>query len=218
MRKISVNFIRHGQTSFNVLGKIQGSSDIPLTNNGIKQANECKVDKSIKYDIAFTSSLGRAKETLNIICNKLDYIPIIKINDLVIERGYGKFEGLTEDEIYNKYPNEFNSWKENENTLVEGAEKIEDVVKRVKLFIRFLIENNYENVLVVTHSGVLFAIFKFINNIDLGKRVTDVSFPNCSSSILDIFYNDKEIKLKFKVGDHTYENSCSPTESIIATP
>ena len=217
MKKITVNLFRHGQTSFNVLGKIQGSSDIPLTNDGIKQAYKCDLNYDEKYDVAFSSSLIRAKETLNIIANRLYHIPTIKINDCVIERGYGKFEGLTEEEIELKYPSEYNDWLENENAKVDGAEKIEDVVKRIKLFIKFLIDNEYRNVLVVTHSGVLFALYKFINNIELGKRVKDVSFPNCSSSILNIYYDNELKKLEFKVGNHTHEYSCSPTESIIST-
>ena len=63
MNKVTINLIRHGQTSFNVLGKIQGSSDIKLTQEGIRQAFDCKIDKDINYDMAFSSSLIRAKET-----------------------------------------------------------------------------------------------------------------------------------------------------------
>ena len=57
MNKICVNLIRHGQTFYNVIGKIQGSVDIELTAEGINQALNCKIDNTIEYDIAFHSSL-----------------------------------------------------------------------------------------------------------------------------------------------------------------
>ena len=84
MKKVTINFIRHGQTSYNVLGKIQGSSDIKLTQEGIKQAYNCKMNKDIEYDIAYSSSLIRAKETLGIICNNFNKKPQVIINDLII--------------------------------------------------------------------------------------------------------------------------------------
>ncbi len=217
MKKVTINFIRHGQTSYNVLGKIQGSSDIKLTQEGIKQAYDCKINKDIEYDIAYSSSLIRAKETLGIICNNLNKNPSIIINDLIIERGYGKFEGLTEDDISNKYPDIFKNWTEDENTYIEGAETIEDVIDRIKKFLNLIVLNEFKNVLVVTHSGVLFALYKLITGTKLGDRPTNVVFPNCSSNILTIYYNNTIEELEFNIGEHTYKYSSSPTKSIIST-
>ena len=43
----------------------------------------------------------------------------------------------------------------------------------------------------------------------------DIKFNNCSSQILEIYYTNEIKKLKFHIGEHTYEYSCSPTEMII---
>ena len=218
MNKVTINLIRHGQTSYNVLGKIQGSSDIKLTQEGIKQAFDCKINKNTEYDIAYCSSLIRSKETLGIICNNLKKKPEIVVNDLIIERGYGKFEGLTEEEINNKYNDTYMKWKEDENTYIEGAETIEEVINRIKQFLNLVVLNKFKNVLVVTHSGVLFALYKFITKRKLGDRIPEIKFPNCSSNILNIYYENDDIRcLEFNIGHHTYKYSSGPAEAIIST-
>ncbi len=217
MNKVSINLVRHGQTSYNVLGKIQGSSDIKLTQEGIKQAYDCKID-NINYDIAFSSSLIRARETLKIITGNLTKTPKTEINDMIIERGYGKFEGLIEDEIYEKYPEMYKKWIHDENTFIEGAETIDNVIDRIKQFLNLIVKNKFKNVLVVTHSGVLFALYKFITKTELGDRPSNIKFPNCSSNILNVYYENNLIKcLELNIGQHTYKYSCSPTETIIST-
>ena len=173
MNKVSINLIRHGQTSYNVLGKIQGSSDIKLTQEGIKQAYNCKID-NINYDIAYSSSLIRARETIKIITSNLSKTPKIEVNDMIIERGYGKFEGLSEDEIFKKYPEMYKKWIHDENTFIEGAETIDNVIDRIKQFLNLIVKNKFKNVLVVTHSGVLFALFKFITKRNLGDRTPEI--------------------------------------------
>ena len=77
-----VYFIRHGETDFNLKGIIQGQLDIPLNETGIKQAYETK-DKltNLKIDIIFCSPLIRAKQTAEIINEKLN-VPIVYDNRL----------------------------------------------------------------------------------------------------------------------------------------
>jgi phosphoserine phosphatase len=218
MNHIKVYFIRHGQTKFNVLKKIQGSSDIPLTDEGIKQAYNCNIDKNVNFDIAYHSSLSRSKDTLEIICNKLVNKPEFHCNDLVIERGYGIFEGLTEDDIKEKYDNIHLNWLNNENTYIENAETIDNVVDRIKNFLNLIVLNKFKNVLVVTHSGFLFALYKYITNMDLGVRPKNINFPNCSVQVLDIFYSEDVIhNLHFHISDQTYKHSGGPTKTVITT-
>ena len=86
--------IRHGQTDWNALGKLQGKTDIQLNDIGRQQAKETiKLIKDENIDVIITSPLKRAKETAEII-NKNFEVTIIEDNRL-IERGFGKNEGLT---------------------------------------------------------------------------------------------------------------------------
>ena len=211
---IKVNFIRHGETIFNRLKKIQGLSNINLSSTGIEQAKNIKLNET--YDIAFHSSLNRSKDTLDIICNNLEIIPKKILDDSVIERCYGIFEGLTKEEIFEKYPELYKKWSDNENILIDGAESIDNVILRIKKFIKMLIDNKYKNVLVVTHSGVLFALYKFIVQINLGKRPKNIKFENCSSNILEIKYNQEIIDLKFYIGNQAEVHRSCPAKEIIS--
>lgn len=186
-----VHFIRHGETIFNALKKIQGSSDIELNEKGIEQAKSVKINK--EYDLYLHSGLIRSKETLDIIINNKSIEK--KEEKLIIERSYGIFEGLKEDEIRNKYPDIFINWKKDEDTLIESAEKISDVVIRFKKFIKKILEGDSKDILAVTHSGFLYSIYKYMKNIEYGIR-PDIYFKNCSNVFLEIYDNDFEIILK----------------------
>ena len=216
MKETTINFVRHGQTIYNKLGKIQGSSDISLSEVGKQQAKDFKIDRSTIYDMAFHSSLSRSRETLRIICDKLNFKPNFNLDNLIIERSYGIFEGLTDEEILEKYPKLYNAWKNNENTPIENSETIENVVERIKRFISFIISCNYKNVIVVTHSGVLYALYKYISKTPLGDRPKNITFDNCSSNILKILYDENNINLKFFIGNQTNIECSCPTEIIVS--
>ena len=191
-----IHFVRHGQTTFNMLKKIQGSSDISLNEEGRKQAENVTIKKD--YDLYLHSGLKRSKETLDIIINNsnINNRNINKVLDnLIIERSYGVFEGLTEIEINAKYPKLYTEWKNNENVLIENSERIEDVVNRLKKFIKKIHMNSDVNIFAVTHSGFLYALYKYIKNINYGIR-PDIYFSNCCSVYLELIYKNNDLTLK----------------------
>lgn len=89
---------RHGQTDWNVAGKIQGCTDIELNQTGIEQAKIAR-EKLLNYDIdiIITSPLKRAKRTAEII-NEGRNIPLTESKG-IIERNFGEFEGKTAKEF-----------------------------------------------------------------------------------------------------------------------
>ena len=205
MRRIRVILVRHGQTEYNLLHKIQGSSNINLNETGKKQAEGCII-KYDNIDKFYHTSLNRSKETLEIMLKNYNNNIIIEENDLLIERGYGIFEGLTEKEIEEKHNDLYHKWKKNINIDILNAEKVENVIDRINKFINLLIKNKDKVVLVVTHSGVLHSLYKYINNIDYSNYI-DIEFKNCSSSYLDIYFDELDNckKLTFTVNDNTYQ-------------
>lgn len=148
--------IRHGQTDWNVNGILQGSSDIPLNNVGISQANQlADLFKNIQFDYVFCSPLSRAIQTAKIAINNQD-IPFI-LTDSLKERCYGQLEGTHPDNIY-KFWNYFDNINE------YSVEPIQDFLKRIFDFLKHLKENYaVENVLISTHSGVMVGIDCYIN-------------------------------------------------------
>ena len=69
----TIYLVRHGQTNWNILGKTQGHGNSNLTEKGINQAKDL-AESMIKYpiDYIYSSDLGRAVETAEIIANKFD--------------------------------------------------------------------------------------------------------------------------------------------------
>ena len=108
MKKLVI--VRHGQSLWNLENKFTGWTDIGLSDKGIEEAKEAgKLLKQLdyKFDIAFTSVLKRANDTLYYILDELNErnIPInysYKLN----ERHYGALQGLNKDETKKKYGEE----------------------------------------------------------------------------------------------------------------
>ena len=91
--------LRHGQTDWNVGLRLQGSTDIPLNDTGRNQARraaEVLSDQGLTRIIA--SPLSRALETATIVGERLGLTPVI--DDRLIERNFGLFEGMTIDEVH----------------------------------------------------------------------------------------------------------------------
>lgn len=140
---------RHGQTDWNVEGKIQGQTDIELNETGIKQA-EATREKLLKekIDVIISSPQKRAKKTAEIIA-KGRKIPII-IDKGIEERCFGRFEGKT--------PKEFNFdeiWNYKLNKQYEDIESVGQLFTRVQGFLGKIKEEYKDRtVLLVTHGGI----------------------------------------------------------------
>ena len=117
---MKVYVIRHGQTDWNLLGKIQGQTDIKLNDTGRNQAKETGMQiQNEKIDLIITSPLKRAKETAEII-NKNFNVSIIE-DDRLLERKYGRNEGSTKEDIQEmekKNPDVNELWNYNKNVKI----------------------------------------------------------------------------------------------------
>ena len=99
-------FIRHGQTDWNVQGKIQGSYDSELNDTGIKQAmnlSEKLLNLNYKFSKIYSSPQKRALKTAEIL-SKSSNVDYISVKDLQ-EMNMGKWEGLSWKEVEENYPN-----------------------------------------------------------------------------------------------------------------
>lgn len=194
-----ITLIRHGTTLYNLQDRVQGSIDIKLSKEGYRDIENINLNNT-NYDYLYHSSLSRSKDTLYGLIDKYNINPkgIIQ-NDLIIERSYGIFEGLTKMEINNKYPEKYNEWIKNENIKGENIESIENVIKRFKLFLHEIINSDKNNILAVTHSGFLYAMYKFVSKKDLYIKPNDldINFNNGCVVFLTLDINDHETKITF---------------------
>lgn len=145
---------RHGQTDWNALERVQGQTDIELNDIGKKQAEKTgELIKNEKIDLIITSPLKRARETAEIINLKIG-VPIIEENRLM-ERYYGKSEGLTKKEIKKikeTYPEIMDVWNYNKNININEIERMDEFCNRIYQFLDD-ITNKYKDkkILLVTH-------------------------------------------------------------------
>lgn len=173
----TIGLIRHGITDWNVLGKSQGISDIPLNNLGKQQivalANRLVLEE--KWDVIVTSNLSRAKETGEIIATKLK-LSIGMTDDRIQEINCGEIEGTTEEVRLEKWGS---SWRE----LDLGMEKFEDVSKRGNEFLIELARTyNGKRVLVVSHGALIGLTLQKL----LPEQFTKTQLDNASLTILNI--------------------------------
>lgn len=164
--------VRHGQTEWNIMKKMQGSADIPLNAKGILQGNITKSNlDSIPIDLIFCSPLIRARQTAEII-NSDRNLDII-FDERLTERNYGEFEGVHKSTFdYNGF------WSYNKNLSYDNAKNIQDFFKRIYQFLDE-IKSMYsdKNVLMVVHAGVMKAIECYANGMmkdeDIGPFLPD---------------------------------------------
>ncbi|WP_054941344.1 histidine phosphatase family protein [Paenibacillus ihuae] len=166
-----IGLIRHGLTDWNAEGKIQGQSDIPLNDEGRKQADmlgERLLHEPYHWDYCITSGLSRAEETGKIIAAKLA-IPLLEPDQRIRERAYGQVEGMTALEREAKWGKEW-------NLLELGQEKDEQLQLRGLAFMEDL-STRYQgsNVLVISHGGFLAQLYTALYKDKYTERLGNLS-------------------------------------------
>lgn len=180
--------VRHGETEWNVTGRFQGHSDIPLSTEGKNQAEKLShLIKRSKVNSIYASDLSRAVETAEIIINKYPSKLNINITPDLREINFGLWEGLTIDEIKAKYHSELMEWWDNPSKVaVPGGELLSDVVCRVINSVQHIANMHPdENVLIVSHGGVIRSIICTVMGMDI-NRYWQLHLDNCSLSIIHL--------------------------------
>ena len=107
---IKLVLVRHGQSVWNLENKFTGWTDVELSEKGVKEAKEAGIalkENGFHFDLAFTSALKRAQDTLKYILQEMNEEDIeIKESWRLNERHYGALQGLNKDETKQKYGEE----------------------------------------------------------------------------------------------------------------
>jgi len=177
--------IRHGETVWNTESRAQGSKDIKLSEVGRMQA-KLLANRLQHYPIdhIFSSDLTRAYETAIILGNSLGLV-VEKIGNLR-EMSFGVWEGLTIEEIKNKYGSHYSVWRDKpSNANIPNGEMLLEVQKRGLKAIHHLI-NNYKdkNIAIISHGTIIKTILLGILDIDL-SNFYKIKQDNTSLNIID---------------------------------
>jgi broad specificity phosphatase PhoE len=159
-----VLLVRHGQSTWNALGRWQGQADPPLSDLGRAQARSAAHSIGA-VDAIFASDLQRAMETATIIASAIGVGPVILDSDLR-ERDAGEWSGLTRDEIHERYPGYLPDDRHRAFAPDGGApkrppgwESDDDLKTRVLRALGRIHEEIPDgDVLVITHGGVIYVL------------------------------------------------------------
>lgn len=195
---IKLVLVRHGQSMWNLENKFTGWTDVELSEQGIQEAKEAgKVlkENGFNFDIAYTSVLKRANETLNYILEELNQkdIPVKRCWKLN-ERHYGALQGLNKEETKQKYgENQVLLWRRsidvkppelsedderypgNDSKYINltkeelpTTENLLDTIKRVVEYWNSDIKKDIERgkrVIIAAHGNSLRGLIKYLDNI-----------------------------------------------------
>lgn len=183
-----VYLTRHGLTEWNVEKRMHGHKNANLTDEGIEGAKKLgKRLENIEFDCIYSSPLPRALDTAKYIRGDKD--TEIVTSDFLKEINFGKWEGMLEVDAEKDNPEEFyNLWNKPQSfEPVEGGEKIEEVIERVKTwFFNILQGSQDENILIVTHGVVKRAFYTFLKNKKVESFWDDPHISNTSLTVIDI--------------------------------
>lgn len=170
---MKITLVRHGQTESNYLNILQGQVNNLLNDTGRRQCkNLAEGIRDIHYDYCYMSPLVRCVETAMILIG--DRVPMIPDKRL-IERQLGELEGRPREE-YNAYK----FWDYNLNRSDYGVEPIQDVFKRCKDFLEYIVNKHSDkNILIVTHGAPYRALRHLILGHDLNGNLLDDEISNC---------------------------------------
>ena len=164
--------LRHGQSQWNLENRFTGWKDVPLTEQGIREARKAGVlikKNNIKFDKVFSSNLERANRTAELAIKEANITELFENDKLLFvkdknlnERDYGDLVGLNKSETANKFgKDQVHIWRRSYDTPPPNGESLKDVVDRVSPYFSEKIEPlllKGKNIIIVAHGNSLRAI------------------------------------------------------------
>ena len=217
--------VRHGQSIWNLENKFTGWTDVGLSDKGVKEAIDAgKTLKKLGYtfDVAYTSLLKRAQDTLNIILKELDLNIEINKTYKLNERHYGALQGLNKDETRKKYgeeqvrlwrrsaevrppaltkddpryPGNDPIYKDIPESELPLTENLVDTIKRVVDYYESVIVPDLKlgkKIIIVAHGNSLRGLVKYLDNLS-DEEVMDLEIPTGVPLVYELDDNLKPIK------------------------
>ena len=176
--------VRHGETEWNRGGRIQGHTDIPLSDEGRWQATRLAERLApVEFAAAFVSDLGRTRETAGLLLAGRTMTPVITAE--LRERAWGPLEGLTADERRQQFPQFAPAYPGAPTAAPPGAEGLAEMTVRAQR-VRTLLEGAGDgNVLVVSHGGFLAVLISEFLGLPMDNR-SRIQLNTSSLSLIEV--------------------------------
>ncbi|HVG51727.1 MAG TPA: 2,3-bisphosphoglycerate-dependent phosphoglycerate mutase [Xanthobacteraceae bacterium] len=191
--------VRHGQSEWNLKNLFTGWRDVDLTEKGITEARAAGRSlkaQGVSFDVAYTSDLKRAQNTLKLILEEMGQsnLPVIK-NVALNERDYGDLAGLNKDDARKKWGEEqVHIWRRSYDVAPPGGESLKDTLARtLPYYVTEILPRvlKGERVLVVAHGNSLRALIMVLERLspegivkrELGTGVPLIYRLNADSTV-----------------------------------
>ena len=159
-----ISAVRHGETAWNAVMRLQGQLDIDLNDLGRWQAERtgaALADSALQ--VIYSSDLCRAHHTAQAIARHSGVAPAdIRVHQGLRERCFGRFEGLTYAQVGELHPEDALRWKQRDPAWAPpGGESQTEVFARVQLALEAIAaQHPGEHIAIVTHGGVLDVFYR----------------------------------------------------------
>ncbi len=198
---MKIYMMRHGETGWNERGKLQGQTDIPLNENGIRMAKESAEGmKDIPFDVIYSSPLKRAYKTAQIVRGDRD-IPIIR-DDRLMEMKFGIRDGIQMDKFFHdpKYIRMQRFMADPEHYRApKGGESFPQLYARSKEFFDEVIrplEGKADNVLLSAHGALVRSLIASLNQRPISQQWKTPFGVNCCVACFDL--TDGKVTMDFE--------------------
>ncbi len=192
-------FIRHGETEWNRVKRIQGFIDIPLATSGLEQAERLahrladEAQQGARLDAIYSSDLQRAQQTAQPIAHVLG-LPL-QLREGLRERSYGAFQGYDRDEIAERYPDEYERWQSRDAGFAppEGESMRTFYHRVMDAIVPIVAAHPGGRVACVAHGGVLDCVYRFARDLSL-EVPRDYALLNTSVNVVDFEGGEATVK------------------------
>ena len=200
--------IRHGETSANAEGRLQGHQDYSLSDRG-RRDGALLADRlsQVAIEVLYASPLKRASETAEIVARRIR-LPVEERPDLM-ERDVGELGGLTREEIRARFPEYVRERASGNATVtVPGFESDGDFIERVRRGLGEIIEDHaHQTVAVVTHGGVIGAVVRETLRTPV-VRPAPFDIANASITTIEVLAGELDARARPRVRLISLNDTC----------
>ena len=182
--------VRHGETEFNAVGRIQGQADSRLSELGKRQCEAIAQRLATQpIEAVYSSTLRRAIDSAQCIAQRLGLE--VRIDPRLMEINAGIFQQLVWEQIEQRHPVEAAAWKSQDpDYRIPNGESRGDVMVRARAALEAIREASHRQAVIVAHGGLLSAALKVL--LEIPAKLNPFSFYNGSISKLQW---DGQVKL-----------------------
>lgn len=154
--------VRHGESTYNAEGRVQGQSDVPLSEFGRRQGEAtASALAMVGVQVIYSSPLRRAYETAEIIARRTGCE--IRTDPRLMEIHAGIFQDRLRRELIEAFPEEFRRWtSEDPDFVIPGGESRRQLAERGAAAFRDIIRAGFDRVAVVSHGRLLVVTLKVL--------------------------------------------------------